>query len=80
MSPAQLEATADLNVHDAAREEGGAEPVEPEVWGHHHMSRGKPSVEHLADKHRHPEMCHGPSDSVPENTSGLETCSALVSM
>ena len=51
MSPAQLEATADLNVHNAAREEGGAKPVEPEVWGYHHMSWGKPSVEHLADKH-----------------------------
>ena len=62
------------------REEGGAKPVEPEVWGHHHMSWGKPSVEQLADKHRLPEICHGASDSVPEITSGLETCSALVSM
>ena len=40
MSPAQLEATADLDVHNAAREEGGVKPVEPEVLGHHHMSLG----------------------------------------
>ena len=50
-SPAQLEATADLNVHKAAREEGGAKPGEPETWGHYHMSRGKSPVEYLADRH-----------------------------
>ena len=55
--PAKLEATADLNVHNAARKECGAKPVEPEVWGHHHMSWGKPSVEYLADKHQHSGLC-----------------------
>ena len=70
MSPAQLEATADLDVHNAAGEEGGTEAVEPEGGSPPH-ELGEPSVEYLADKNQDPGLCHRDSSCVPESLLGL---------